>query len=144
MHSWHDLVLSSPHNATVAIRAALQQGEVLEALTGLEELILSMSRSEEDELYNRLSLLMAHILKWKTQPPGTRSWRLTINEQRRRIARLCRKAPRFTQERIVRDLWDECLADACALAEDEMDRPAAVKSLTWEDVFERRYDEREV
>ena len=142
MTNWQDVALSSHHDAAMAIRDALERGEVMEALVGLEELIHSMSRSEEDELYSRLSLLMAHILKWTTQPPGTRSWRLTINEQRRRIARLRRKAPRFTQERILHELWAECLDEARALAEDEMDRPPAVQTLTWEDVFETHYDER--
>ncbi len=126
MINWSDIVLSSPYDATVAIRQALEQGDVGEALRGLEELIQEMSRSQEDELYSRLVILMAHILKWKTQPPGTKSWRLTINEQRRRIARLCRKAPRFTPERILRELWPECLEEALSVVGDEMDCPPAV------------------
>ncbi len=104
MTNWSDLVLSSQYDTAVAIREAIKRGEVSDAMVGLEEFIHSMSRSEEEALYSRLAILMAHLLKWKTHPPGTRSWRLTINEQRRRIARLRRKAPRFTEERIRRDL----------------------------------------
>jgi hypothetical protein len=141
MTNWSEVVWASHYDAAVAIREALERGDTLDAMAGLEELIQSMSRSEEHELYSRLSLLMAHILKWKTQPPGTKSWRLTINEQRRQLARLRQKAPRFTPERIQRELWDDCLAHACAMAEDEMDCPPAVQTLTWEDVFETRYDE---
>src|SRR5262245_26908804 len=29
----------------------------------------------ERPLRHRVEVLMAHILKWKTQPPGTKSWR---------------------------------------------------------------------
>jgi len=143
MTNWSDLVLSSHYDTAVAIREAITRGEVSEAMVGIEELIHSMSRSEEDALYSRLAILMAHILKWKTQPPGTKSWRLTINEQRRRIVRLQRKAPRFTQERILRDIWQECLEEACAIAAEEMDRPPVVTQLRWEEVFEARYDERD-
>jgi hypothetical protein len=143
MTNWTDVVFSSHYDAAVAIREALGRGDTLDAMAGIEELIQSMSRSEEHELYTRLALLMAHVVKWKTQPPGTKSWRLTINEQRRQLARLRQKAPRFTQERLERDLWEVCLAHALAMAEDEMDCPPAVTRLSWEDVFETRYDERE-
>ncbi len=46
-----------------------------------------MGRSEKRELVNRLAVLLAHLLKWQYQP-GRRgaSWRLTIEEQRQRLA----------------------------------------------------------
>ena len=53
----------------------------------IAEEIESMGRAEERELVNRLSVLLVHLLKWRFQPsaPGT-SWRLTIEEQRHRLA----------------------------------------------------------
>ncbi len=46
-----------------------------------------MGKSEKRELVNRLSVLLMHLLKWQFQPStrGT-SWRLTIEEQRDRLA----------------------------------------------------------
>jgi hypothetical protein len=43
----------------------------------------ALGRSEKHELTNRLSLLMAHLLKWQYQPQHrSRSWILTLEEQR--------------------------------------------------------------
>lgn len=47
------------------------------------EEIETLGRSEQHELTNRLSLVIAHLLKWQYQPEKrTRSWILTIEEQR--------------------------------------------------------------
>jgi hypothetical protein len=46
----------------------------------------ALGRSEKYQLINRLSLLMAHLLKWQYQPEKrTRSWELTVKEQRKQI-----------------------------------------------------------
>ena len=57
-------------------------------LDNVAEEIESMGRSEKRELVNRLAVLLAHLLKWQAQP-GLRStsWRLTVVEQRKRLAR---------------------------------------------------------
>jgi hypothetical protein len=50
-----------------------------------------MGHSTEDQLVNRLGILLAHLPKWHYQPSHRgNSWRLAIAEQRRRIARLIR------------------------------------------------------
>lgn len=42
-----------------------------------------LGRSEQHELKNRLSLVISHLLKWQYQShKRTRSWELTIEEQR--------------------------------------------------------------
>jgi hypothetical protein len=47
-----------------------------------------MGRSEKKELVSRLQVLIMHLLKWQFQPAGRgTSWRLTIEEQRRRLAK---------------------------------------------------------
>ena len=84
---------------------------------------------------------MAYILKWKTQPPGTKSWRLTINEQRRQIVELRQDNPRFTKA-YLQACWPRYLRVALAKAADEMDHPAAIDTLSWEEVFEHTFDER--
>jgi hypothetical protein len=71
----------------------LRAGEPLDGEHIAEELE-SLSGNREDELINRLGLLMAHMLKCEFQPDKqTRSWTATIIEQRRRIARLLNKNP---------------------------------------------------
>jgi hypothetical protein len=55
----------------------------------IAEEIESMGRAEQDQLINRLAVLLAHLLKWRFQPDRRgNSWRLTILEQRRRASRI--------------------------------------------------------
>ena len=66
----------------------LRAGRLSEAdIEHIAEEIESMGRTEKRELVNRLSVLLMHLLKWRFQPSarGT-SWRLTIEEQRDRLA----------------------------------------------------------
>ncbi len=66
----------------------LRAGRLDEAdLGNIAEEIASMGRSEKRELVNRLAVLLAHLLRWQVQP-GLRSasWRLTVVEQRERLA----------------------------------------------------------
>lgn len=73
---------------------SLQQAALLRAgdlsavdVEHVAEEIESMGRSEKRELVNRLAVLLLHLLKWRFQP-GLRgnSWRLSIKEQRLRLA----------------------------------------------------------
>jgi len=69
----------------------------------VEELEL-MAESASGELYNRLIVLLAHLLKLTIAVevlPGVydraqRGWRLTCREQRRRLARLLARNPSLT------------------------------------------------
>jgi len=71
---------------------ALDQEHLAEELEGL-------SRSEQNELEHRLEVLTIHLLKWRQwqeqpmYPDPRRGWRLTILEQRRRLARLLHRSP---------------------------------------------------
>lgn len=59
----------------------------------LEE-IEEMGRQEKRELESRLEVLMMHLLKWQYQPNlRSRSWQLTIKEQRLRLLKLLRENP---------------------------------------------------
>jgi hypothetical protein len=52
----------------------------------LAEEIEDMGRAEKRELESRLEVLLMHLLKWQFQPDlRSRSWRLTIKEQRLRL-----------------------------------------------------------
>ena len=72
----------------------------------LEE-VESMGRSERQQLTRRLEILLLHLLKWQYQPElHGRSWQLTIQEQRRRIARLLAASPSLSHH------LAGCLAEA--------------------------------
>ena len=59
----------------------------------LEE-IEGLGKAAERELRNHLVLLLAHLLKWKLQPTRrSRSWVLTIREQRQQIKDLLADSP---------------------------------------------------
>jgi Domain of unknown function DUF29 len=63
-------------------------------LDNLAEELESMRRQLEQELDNRMGVLLGHLLKWHYQPESrSKSWRATIQEQRFRIARLIKKNP---------------------------------------------------
>lgn len=55
-------------------------------LINIVEEILSMGKSEKRELESHLTILIQHLLKWQYQPERqSRSWELTIDEQRERF-----------------------------------------------------------
>jgi len=63
-------------------------------LTHLFDEVESMGASEVRELESRLEVLLVHLLKWKYQPSlQSRSWQLTIKEQRLRINQRLKKMP---------------------------------------------------
>ena len=60
----------------------------------IAEEIESMGRSEQQQLGNRLIVLLLYLLKWQFQPNFRgNSWRLSIKEQRVKVARHLRKNP---------------------------------------------------
>jgi len=90
-------------------QAALLRAGRLDAadIENIAEEIESMGRSEKRELVNRLAVLLLHLLKWHYQPGfRSRSWTLTIKEQRRRLARHLRDNPS------LRSMLDEAITDA--------------------------------
>jgi predicted nucleic acid-binding Zn-ribbon protein len=63
-------------------------------LSNLIEEIASLGRKEQQELRNRLSILIAHLLKWEYQTEKrSRSWLATIRIQRREITKLLNENP---------------------------------------------------
>lgn len=60
----------------------------------IAEEIEDMGRSEKRQLESRLEVLIMHLLKWQFQPNlRSRSWQLTIKEQRLRIEKLLTENP---------------------------------------------------
>jgi hypothetical protein len=55
-------------------------------ITNLVEEIESLGKQQRQELRNRLGILIGHLLKWDYQPEKrSKSWRVTIQIQRREI-----------------------------------------------------------
>ncbi len=60
----------------------------------LADEIEDVAKSEQRELASRMTVLLAHLLKWKYQPERQgNSWRLTIKVQRREIAKRLKNTP---------------------------------------------------
>ena len=99
--------------------ALLRSGRLSEAdIDHIAEEIESMGRSEQQQLENRLTVLLLHLLKWQFQP-GLRgnSWRLTIKEQRGRIVRHLRKNPSL--QAVLGETITDAYSDALIEAERE-------------------------
>ncbi|MFM6195436.1 MAG: DUF29 domain-containing protein [Planktothrix sp.] len=60
----------------------------------LAEEIESLGKQQRQELRNRLGILLGHLLKWQCQPSKpSKSWFVTLREQRREIGYLLTENP---------------------------------------------------
>ena len=140
---WHTLAVDSHYQTATAIRQHLLAGDVEEAIAGIEALIEALSRSDRRALRSQLIRLMAHVIKWQSQPNRrSRSWVVTIANARIEIEELVEMEPSLRL--LVPDLIDELFDKATRLAEKEMGRPGVVDELSWEEIFEDDYDLLEV
>jgi hypothetical protein len=84
-------------------------------LENLIEEVESMGNSELRELESRLTILLMHLLKWQYQANlQTRSWILTIKEQRRRIVKRLQQSPSLKSKlnAVIADAYDLARGDA--------------------------------
>jgi hypothetical protein len=139
MTNWQSLSASSQYRTALAIRQALEDGDQVEAVAGLEELIEAMSRSDKRALKSQLARLMMHVIKWRSQPERrSLRWVATIENARDEIADIREETPSLT-EAVIQGLWDKAFATALRQAEAEMGQRCKVEALSWEDVFEQEY-----
>lgn len=74
----------------------------------LAEYLADMARRDRREVVSRLSVLIAHLLKWRHQPERrSRSWRATIEVQRQELSELLESG-------VLRDHAGEVLGKAYA------------------------------
>lgn len=96
----------------------------------LIEEIESLGRQQRSQLRNRLSVLLAHLLKWEHQSEKrSRSWRNTIRIQRLEIADLIEDSPSlkpYLQEAISRAYAKAAIAAADETGLTESTFPAEV------------------
>jgi hypothetical protein len=111
-----------------AEQAALLRAGQLERIdaVNLAEEVESLGNSNRREIESRLSVLLIHLLKWHYQPQSrSGSWRATINEQRKRIARVIKDSPS------LRAYPAEVLAEEYEIARER----AAVETTIYLDLF---------
>ncbi|WP_414566228.1 MULTISPECIES: DUF29 domain-containing protein [unclassified Anabaena] len=91
-------------------------------LPNLIEEIASLGRRERQELRNRLSILIAHLLKWEFQSSKrSRSWLATIRVQRREIINLLNENPSLKP--YIEEALPEAYENARDLASGETNLP---------------------
>jgi hypothetical protein len=132
-----DIVLWSEHQAELLRRRAA--GDLVNDAAvdwpNIAEEIESMGRAEQDQLTNRLAVLLAHLLKWRFQPDRRgNSWRLTILEQRRRAERVLSRSPSLKPR--LDDILAEAYGDAMLIAARETDFAEATFPLVCPWTFE--------
>lgn len=75
----------------------------------LSEYLLDMARRDRREVFSRLVVLLAHLLKWDLQPDRRGgSWRATIMEQRRELRMLLESGTLHNHaETVIANAWKE-------------------------------------
>ena len=110
---------------------ALEQAELLRGgrfnlidTTNIADEIEALVHYLADKLRSDLTRLLQHLVKWDYQPDHrSRSWALSIQEHRRRVARHLRKGPGLKS--ILDELVEEAYADGRRHALDETNLPIA-------------------
>ncbi len=140
MKNWEDLSTDSPIMLAEAVKEELENGNIAEAQVGLQTLIDAMSRSDRRAMESFLTLLMAHVIKWKSQPEKRSvSWAKTILNARREIKRIQRDSPSLNRT-YLESIWNECFNDARQDAELDMQKQSTIETLSWDEVFNDDYN----
>ena len=110
---------------TVQNAQLLREGDLSEIdRLNIAEELESMGKHDKRALLSRLTILLMHLLKWQFQVSHrSKSWELTIKEQRRQIEKLLKDSPslkRFLEDEGI----DETFSDALEIASDETNLPA--------------------
>lgn len=96
--------------------------------------IEDVGKSEQRELAIRMAVLLAHLLKWRFQPERrTRSWELTIKDQRAAIERRLRRTPSLKESLRDPDWQADAWSDALSLAEKQtsLERAQFPSTCSW-------------
>jgi Domain of unknown function DUF29 len=144
-HDWGYLAATSHYVLAKEIKFSLQEGDMEDALEGLDELIDSMSKIAIREMRSHLLIIMIHILKWKYQSQKRSwSWKISISNARDEIEEIQEETPSITKKTIETE-WDKVFTKAIRQSADEMKlddkekRKYNPEILTWKEVFEKEY-----
>jgi hypothetical protein len=105
-----DIVAWSEQQAALLRSGRLAEIDVLNIAEEIED----VGKSEKRQLSHRMSVLVAHLLKWWAQAEHRgSSWRATIRVQRSSIARLLRQVPSLKHSLedpdFLQGVWDDAL-----------------------------------
>jgi ribosomal protein L29 len=100
----------------------------------IAEEIEDVGKSEQRELASRMSVLLAHLLKWKFQPSRrSKSWQFTIRTQRKDVAYVLGEAPslggKFNDTMWLDIVWSK--ARSLASNETGLDLDVFPEGLPW-------------
>lgn len=101
------------HQAMLLRAGQLQLADAVRIAEELED----VGHEQYDKFESALRLILSHMLKWDHQPQRrSRSWQLTISNNRRRVERLLEKNPSFKPRRdaAVRDAYADGRGEAYA------------------------------
>lgn len=133
-------MINSHYLTAIEVKKSLEAGDIVEAESGMEQLIDAMARADRRAVKSQLVRLMKHIIKWKTQTAKrSSSWSRSITNARLEIYDIREETPSITHD-VITDLWNRAFDQAVAEAEEEMgDEKSSASSLTWEEVFDDEY-----
>ncbi|WP_207459609.1 DUF29 domain-containing protein [Azospirillum sp. SYSU D00513] len=120
-----DFYAWTQNQAQALRRAGAERNNAPVDWENVAEEIESMGRSQKAEIESRLTVLLVHLLKWLHCPElrerCERGWRLTVREQRKRLAREVKDSPSLRA--FVADVFAECHEDARLRAAVEAEVP---------------------
>jgi hypothetical protein len=132
MQRYESDVITWANEQAALIRAG--QFEMLD-LEHIADEIEDVGKSEQRELESRMAVLLAHLIKWQFQPDRrSRSWNLTIVDQRESIIRRLKKTPSLKSSLNDLDWWADAWQDARRMAAQETDIEYAAfpKEFPWD------------
>ena len=135
---WKDCVTTSYTQTVKALLIDLNTENYISVKVGLSVLMQSLATKDKNELKSHLRVLMAHIIKWNTQPDKrTRSWVKTIRNARNEIDELLETEP--SMKRLVKPYIRSEFPKAKMDAEDEMEMQTSIDHLTYVQVMKENY-----
>jgi hypothetical protein len=138
--NWQKLSSISHYKTAVAVKNEIAIGNLSEAITGIDELIQAMFRSEKRALKSQLIRLMLHIIKWQSQPERrSLSWIASIKDAREEIVDIQEETPSLNNN-VIEELWEKAFIIAIRDAQAEMHKKSTLTALSWQEVFEDDYD----
>ena len=126
--------------------ALLETGRLdeIDVVNILDE-IGDVARREYDKLESALEILLTHMLKWDQQPNRrSRSWRLTIREQRQRAEKQLRQNPGL-KSRVAEAIEDGFALGRTGAAREMGVEPESLPAICpydWDAIMNRVFDER--
>jgi len=101
-------------------------------LEHIAEEIEDVGKSERRELESRMAVLLAHLLKWQSQPTHRgSSWERTIKEQRKRLVLAIRQTPSLKTSLSDGDWLSSAWSGAVAIAATETGLDSFPENCTW-------------